>query len=262
MITAKSPTKAEKTLIWIVVSLLLGVLLVGATHRRGAYDSRVLPFVPPPKEIKHFHFGYAETMADVFWIRVLQDFFICDRAIENLNHTASTACKKSWVFQMLDLVTDLAPKFGMPYYYGATVLSVIINDPIGAKLIFDKGVRELPDEWDIAYRAAYHYLIELKDSDGAAKLLVQAGENGAPAWVFSLAGRLYSEEGKAFLAKSVLQSALESQLKSSQPDEAAIYKIRQRLEQIEKEAGAVGSPSSSSGASAPSQGPKTLEKSQ
>lgn len=230
-----TPTRSQKTVFMALLSLALGVVLIVATHRRDDHSGQKLPFVPPPKEIKHFHFGYAETMADVFWIRALQDFFICDRAIENLNHTATDKCEQSWVFQMLDLVTDLAPKFGMPYYYGATVLSVIVNDPQGAKVIFDKGVRELPKAWDIAYRAAYHYLIELKDSDGAARLLVQAGENGAPAWVFSLAGRLYSEEGKTFLAKSVLASALEAQLKATTPDEVAIYKIRQRLEQIEKE---------------------------
>ena len=236
--SARSSFQPKKAIALPILALCLGAILIVASHRDGDEVEQALPFVPPPKEIKHFHFGYAETMADVFWIRALQDFFICDRAIENLNHTATDKCEQSWVFQMLDLVTDLAPKFGMPYYYGATVLSVIVNDPLGAKVIFDKGVRELPHAWDIAYRAAYHYLVELKDSEGAAKLLAQAGENGAPAWVFSLAGRLYSEEGKLFLAKSVLQSALESQQKKANPDEPAIYKIRQRLEQIEKEAAA------------------------
>jgi valyl-tRNA synthetase len=40
------------------------------------------------------------------------------------------------------------------------------------------------------------------------KALLQAGRNGAPSWVYSLAGRLYTEEGKAFLAKSVLLDTL------------------------------------------------------
>lgn len=226
--------QSRNTVLVAFFAVVLGFALIAGTHRDGDSGEK-LPFIPPPKEIQHFHFGYSETMADVFWIRVLQDFFVCDRPIEDLRVTHTEVCDQSWVFKMLDLVTDLAPKFGMPYYYGATVLSVITNDPEGARVIFEKGVREIPTAWDIAYRAAYHYLIELKNNERAAELLVQAGNNGAPAWVFSLAGRLYSEEGKAFLAKSVLESALEAQLKSSNPDEPAIYKIRRRLEQIEQE---------------------------
>jgi hypothetical protein len=235
MSSVKAQLTQEKRLTMKAISfLLLGAALIYQTHRDVALENR-LPFIPPPKEIRLFHFGYAETMADVLWIRVLQDFFVCDRPLDHFAATPKGVCENSWVFNMLDLITDLAPKFGMPYFYGATVLSVITNDREGARIIYEKGLKELPQAWDIAYRAAYHYLIELKNKERAAELLVQAGKNGAPGWVFSLAGRLYSEEGQAFLAKSVLSSALEAQLKASKPDEIAIYKIRRRLEQIEEQ---------------------------
>jgi hypothetical protein len=213
-----------------ILFLLLGIGLLACTVG-SEFTRQQNRFIPPPPIFRHFHFGYNETLADLFWIRVVQDFSVCEEAIDSFAGTnAGVTCRKGWVFQMLDLVTDLAPRFQMPYYYGATNLSVLVNDPSGAKIIFDKGLKQMPDVWDISYRAAYHYLIELKDKETAAKLLIQAGKNGAPPWVFSLAGRLYTEEGKAFLAKSVLLSALESQ-----PEGPAAKTIRKRLKLIDAE---------------------------
>jgi tetratricopeptide (TPR) repeat protein len=213
-----------------LIFLAIGIGLLSLSFQQAV---RVEPrrFIPPPPILRHFHFGYSETMADVFWIRVVQDFAVCEKAADAIaGSNAGVACDKGWVFRMLDLVTDLAPQFKMPYYYGATNLSVLVNDREGAKIIFDKGLKQMPDSWDIAYRAAYHYMIELKDMDTAAKLLLQAGKNGAPPWVFSLAGRLYTDSGKAFLAKSVLLDALKAD-----PEGPAAAVIKRRLKLIDEE---------------------------
>ena len=210
--------------------LLLGILTIALTYQS---DGKQEPkrFIPPPPIIRYFHFGYSETLSDVLWIRVVQDLSVCENAIDSIaGSNAGVTCDKGWVFKMLDLITDLAPAFRMPYYYGATNLSVLVNDAQGAKVIFDKGLKQLPDVWDISYRAAYHYLIELKDKETAAKLLVQAGKHGAPSWVFSLAGRLYTEEGKAFLAKSILTDILKSD-----PDGPSAGSIKLRLKKIDEE---------------------------
>lgn len=207
---------------WIFLTLGIIILALVSQSTRLEEQKR---FIPPPPIFRHFHFGYSETLADVFWIRVVQDLSVCEKAIDSIaGSNAGVACDKGWVFQMLDLITDLAPRFRMPYYYGATNLSVLVNDAQGAKIIFDKGVRQMPNSWDVAYRAAYHYMLELKDREGAAKLLIQAGKNGAPEWVFSLAARLYTEEGKAFLAKSVLEDLLKSD-----PDGPGSKRLRDRL---------------------------------
>lgn len=223
-----------KTSKFELISLTFGIVLLtaGIQSQRTIEPTR---FIPPPLVFKYFHFGYRETMADLFWIRVVQDFSVCEKAAESTAGLVSgsgaiAVCDKGWVFRMLDLITDLAPRFRMPYFYGATNLSVLVNDPQGAKIIFDKGVKQCPDVWDIAYRAAYHYMIVLKDKETAAKLLLQAGRNGAPPWVYSLAGRLMTEEGKAFLAKSVLLDLLKAD-----PDGPAAASIKRRLKLIDEE---------------------------
>ena len=207
--------------------LFAGVVLIFLADRIPP-SAEVKRFIPPPPIFRQFHFGYNETMADVFWIRVVQDLSVCEKAIDAIaGSNAGVACDKGWVFQMLDLITDLAPKFKMPYYYGATNLSVLVNDAQGAKIIFDKGLKQMPDSWDIAYRAAYHYLIELHDKETAARLLVQAGKNGAPQWVFSLAAKLYTEEGQAILAKSVLEQMLKAD-----PESKFAATLQKRLDHV------------------------------
>jgi len=179
--------------------------------------------IPPPPHIEHFAFGYQEVIADMLWIRALQDFDYCDTQI------AKKVCRNnSWLFQMLDSITNLSPNFRVAYAAGALALTVIITDVDGATKIFDKGVKAFPTDWPILYRAAYHYLYELNDKKRAAELLIEAGKNGAPAWVFSLAGRLYSDAGKLDLAKALLE-----QMISEKQDPTVIERVRKKIESIE-----------------------------
>lgn len=159
--------------------------------------------IAPPLQIEKFSFGFQESMADLFWIRALQDFDYCDQEV------ADKICRDhSWLYRMLNAVTDLSPSFRIAYAAGALALTVIISDIDGATKIFDKGVKAFPKDWPILYRAAYHYMYEVKDNKRAAELLIQAGKNGAPTWVFTLAGRLYSDAGSLELAEMVLQDMI------------------------------------------------------
>lgn len=179
--------------------------------------------IPPPPHIERFAFGYQEIIADILWIRALQDFDYCDSRI------AENVCRNnSWLFQMLDSVTNLSPNFRIPYAAGALALTVIISDIDGATKIFDKGIKAFPNDWPMLYRAAYHYLYEVNDKKRAAELLIEAGKRGAPPWVFSLASRLYSESGKVDLAKILLQQMIDEK-----QDPALIERVRKKIESIE-----------------------------
>lgn len=179
--------------------------------------------IPPPPRIEHFTFGYQEVTANMLWIRALQDFDYCDSEI------AKNVCKNnSWLFLMLDAVTNLSPHFRIPYAAGALALTVIITDVDGATKIFEKGIKAYPNDWPMLYRAAYHYLYEVNDKKRAAELLIAAGKNGAPSWVFSLAGRLYSDSGKVDLAKSLLE-----QMIREKQDPTLIERVRQKIESVE-----------------------------
>lgn len=206
-----------------VPCVLLGIFafgMIAISHLKWNLDIEAeRHLIAPPPILKHMTFGYQEVIADSLWIRSLQDFDYCDREI-----TEGVCRSNSWLFKMLDVITDLSPKFRIPYAAGALALTVIITDVDGATAIFEKGVKELPNDWTISFRAAYHYIYEVKDNKRAAELLIQAGEHGAPPWVFSLAGRLYSDEGRLDLANAVLDEMI-----TSKQDEVLIKRLRDKI---------------------------------
>ncbi len=196
------------------------VLLTNLTSSSSGLLKREL--IAPPVIISHLSFGYKETLGDVLWIRAIQDFDFCDKPLgQNL------CINNTWLFKMLDAITELSPNFRIPYAAGGLALTVLVSDYDGATKIFDKGVKAFPHDWPILYRAAYHYLYEVKDKKRAAELLIQAGQNGAPPWVFTLAGRLYSDSGELDLAQNLLQ-----EMKDTNQDATLIQRLQDKIDSM------------------------------
>ena len=187
-------------------------------------------YIPPPKYIHHFSFGYNESMSDSLWLRWVQDVDVCGakkvarssvlpkpslpRNVaggankfreEILIPVRKNICNKGWSFRLLDAITRLTPHFRMPYAVGASTLSVLIDDHLGAKAIYERAFKYFPNDWPILYRAAYHYLYELQELDKAAELLIQAGNAGGPVWVKSLASRILTRAGQVDLGIQTLE---------------------------------------------------------
>ncbi len=169
----------------------------------------------PPKNIEHFAFGFHENMADMLWIRSLQDAMYCEIKKDKRN------CQDmSWFYGMMDAVTDLSPYFYIAYLLGGVQLSVVISDIEGARKIYDKGVLKFPNDWYLNFHAGAHYMIEEKNNVRAAELIHQAARaGGGPPWLFSLASTLYTKEGQKVMAQKVLDSLKESKLNKEQMDE-------------------------------------------
>lgn len=176
--------------IWLTLSL---IFIVGSLSWRPHSFLAQRALIAPPPHIESFTFGHREVMADSLWIRTIQDFDYCEVKDEIDN----TACKgNGWLYHMLDAVTNLSPRFRMPFATGGLALTVIISDYAGASKFFDKAVLAFPKDWHILYRASYHALYEEKDGPKAAKLLIQAAQNGGTQWMYSLASRLYTDNGQ------------------------------------------------------------------
>lgn len=221
-----------------------GVALVVLTTQNGTgFKAPPNTLLVPPTQIKNFTLGYNEALADSLWIRVIQDLDTCGHAATGLSSSPTTIpdtvmsdlggprvgkCEISYPYKMIDVITELAPKFRVAYSSGATMLSVIVDDVAGATNIFDKATRAFPADWQIEYQAAYHYLYEQRDRTRAADLLKAAGEHGAPKWVTVLAARLYSKVGQAQLGKAVIDAFIKEN-----PDQAEKPHVKERLAEIE-----------------------------
>lgn len=192
-------------------------------------------YYAPPATIKRFTFGFKEVTADSFWIRVLQDIDQCEQNFAQkgtlrLDKDRVHNCNKGWVYHILDIVFECAPRWRVPAAIGPLLLSVIVDDIEGASLLFKKAVKNFPNDWPILFRAGYHFLYETHETILAAQLFDEAGKNGAPLWVHSLSAKLYSETGRNYVARVVLVDAL----KRTPPGKVR-DKIQERLESIEEE---------------------------
>jgi hypothetical protein len=201
-----------------------------------------LRMVPPPKGLKQFTFGYDEVLSDTMWLRLLQDFSICENTKDGVAHpvgrvSTEPMCKLSWVFQMLNAITDLAPRWRLPYATGAIMLSVVVDDREGASRIFEKALTQFPNDYSLNYRAAYHYLWEEKAPEKAAKYLLKAAQAGGPAWMYALAGKIYSEEGQLDLAVQVVEDGLKER-----SDEKTVQRLEARLAELKAKRDKVKNP--------------------
>lgn len=203
-------------------------------------------YLRPPQELKNFTFGYNDMLASLLWIRLLQNFDYCEGGkytgddyvppLESAPDKLSgiiqrkikpSRCHKGWVFSMLDLISEIDPHFHLVYDTGAIFLSIIVDDREGARLIFEKGLKIYPHNWNLNYHAGYHYLWEMQQPVRAAELFDQAARNGAPQWATALSAALYTKAGQAQLAKSILENALRNNPQGMDED-----RIKKRLEEV------------------------------
>ncbi len=182
-------------------------------------------YISPSEVLKHFHFGYNEALADGFWIRAIQDIDYCEIQV------AKGRCSDiTWLYKMLEVVTELAPTFRLPLSVGAIALSVLVGDVEGASRIFAKGVERFPNDWTLSYKAGYHALIEEKDETKAANYFRLAAQRGAPDWVYSLAGGLYQKNQKEQVAQQVLE-----EMKNSGVDSGIIKRLEQKIQDLKND---------------------------
>jgi hypothetical protein len=199
-------------------------------------------FVSPPKYLKYFTFGYNDVVADSMWVRINQDFGLCEQKLNKdgirtgAGHVAD--CNKGWSYQMTKSIIELAPRNRITYYIGATVLNVIADDIAGAKEIFDLATERFPKDYEILFRAATFYLTELGEKKRAAELFQASAENGAPGWIMSLSAKLYSEEGGLLYARQMLLDFLEKN-----PNPKWVERIRTRLKDIDEKLSKLKNPS-------------------
>lgn len=209
---------------WLLIGL--SVILIGFFHlvdwKPQYIDQKVL--VPLPSTLPYFSFGFQESIADYLWIQVVLNFEYCEQTYPINEHLQG--CRTGWLFRTLDLITDLSPRFRIPYAAGGLALSVVISDIQGASRLYDKAVKAFPDDWSILYRAAYHALYEENDKLKAARLMEKTAKlKPDNKWFNSLAVKLYAESGEKELGLRLYE-----ELNQQGYPEEYLKKMRQRLQ--------------------------------
>jgi len=156
--------------------MLLGLGLLGAAFGFGYARLTIYPFIVKP-EIKLVvesrlsrimaldHPGF---MADMLFIQV------------NL-HSGSLMWKplyidfdSRWAYHLMDVVTDLDPRFYTAYLFSAMGLLHYHDDVKLAAPILEKGMAEFPDSWELPFWAGYGYFNRLMDYETASSYFWKA----------------------------------------------------------------------------------------
>ncbi len=228
-----------KLLLGFVISIGVSAMSLNQLRQLKVIDYRNL--MAPPANIKYFTLGFNNAVADSLWIRLIQDMDYCGGV--NLtehdwqqNKEQKPVCSNGWVAKMFHHIVDLSPDFYLVYRVGVTALAVIVGDLDGAESFIERATRRYPNDWTIAYRAAYFYIYERKNLARAAELLRIAGLNGAPEWVLSLSSRLFSEAGQLELGISVLEETIKTTKEENfrKNMEVKLQNLREKYQKLKK----------------------------
>lgn len=205
-----------------ILGILIGTALVAVSffyYPKQTIEKKVL--IAPPPYLEYFSFGNQMILADNLWLRAIQDFDYCDDQI------AKNRCKNnSWLYQILNSTTNLAPDYYPVYTEGGIALSVILTDVEGASKIYEKGLALYPKDFPLLYRAGLHAYMEEKNKAKAADLYLRAaraqGLEGT--WLYSLAARLYTDSGQKEVAVKLYHKMKEEGL-----EEGYLKRMREKL---------------------------------
>lgn len=176
------------------VSVLLAVVCLAGKHvsgeralaKREAIGLKPLEATYHGKSLKNSSLGFANVLADILWVKLLQ----------GAKHTPLAPGEVSWEFAQVDAITTLDPNFIRAYDFGAIFLSVFRRDNLGAKIILEKWVKRSPIQWRPNYLLGYHLYFEMQEYERASNYLLKAGSlANAPPYLTALGIRLMSHAG-------------------------------------------------------------------
>lgn len=149
--------------------------------------TEAIRFLPSGKALDMIAMGYDELLADLLWVRATVFFG------ENFG-TEQDPGWYSWLYHMLDLATDLDPRFVPAYKYGGVMLRVDGMFVEQSTMMFAKGMEALPGEWYFPFGIAMNYFLYKEDSALAAPYMRQAAKlEGGPFYLANLAATLTDE---------------------------------------------------------------------
>ncbi|MEJ2580141.1 MAG: hypothetical protein P8127_00650 [Acidobacteriota bacterium] len=144
-----------------IVATLIGVAVVSEV-RLGAIPrpdplGRELLYLPSPEILKILSLGNPGLAADVLYLWSIQYYSFFEPHERFL-----------YLETIFNLITDLDPLYADAYRIGALIMQIQTGGDQGelkktVARIFDKGIRNLPENWQLAEAAAWDFFIRFKD---------------------------------------------------------------------------------------------------
>lgn len=197
----------------IAAGLVLAAALLGAAmFAQGRVDANRAPagdellYLPNEKLLSHFTAGLDSVIADLIWLRCIQY-----TATELKGEHSFT-----WLRHMLETCVRLDPYFTDAYRYGGMFLAALRAEDDAALDLLARGAVQRPDAWQLPYEMGMVYLLNRRDTPGAAKMAghyfaMSAARGGAPDFVREVAERIGAEHDLAGIERTMWANMLDSE---------------------------------------------------
>jgi hypothetical protein len=211
-------------------SLLLMLFLVldaGAVYysqvvidglRGDADKAAELMYLPKGEYLKKVSLEYNMLMADLLWLKTIQVMGEKNVPPENAK----------WIYNALDVASDLDPLFSYMYEGGGIFLSTVTGEFELSNKLLRKGFDNNPQSWHLPFYLGVNYFLHMEDYKRAAYFMGRAAEiPGRPAVVALLATRLYAEAGDPRFALELVERVYENT-----QDERARSELEKRMKEL------------------------------
>lgn len=159
---------------------------------------RRLLYLPTYKMLKLMSLGNEGLMADVLYVWSIQ-YYSQFQPLE----------KFLYLEKVFDLITDLDPLYFDAYRVGAMIMTLELSQSPGERAravewLYDKGLENMPDNWELAEVAAWDAFMQLGDRDLAIKFAgIGAEIPGVPHRLKRVYGRWVDKEGAWTITDSI-----------------------------------------------------------
>ena len=211
----------------LVAAVLLGVVITTSQLR----IDQILPPAPESERLavwsgpvsRALSFGFADLWSDITWLRAVQYAgsqrkFADNKTFKNLR-------------PLLNLTTDLDPRYDVAYRYGAFFLAesppLGPGDLAGSLALLRKGLVAMPDNWQLLQWSAFCRSFYGGDSAGAADDALLASKiPGAPSFMGALAAAYRRASGDLDAAEVLFRQMIQN------PEEYLQTSGKRGLEQV------------------------------
>lgn len=162
----------------------------------------------------------SDFLADMLWMRTCYYF----------GHHALTDRQYPYLLNLLDLITDLAPKWVDPYLFGGLILPTEANAVDEGMNLIEKGLIHHPENWQLWFFKGYYLWKSYDDYEGAAAAIHRASVSPeAPAYLAHVSATFATKAGKKELAVRFLREAL-----NNMRDPRQRWALERRIEEMLK----------------------------
>ena len=148
-----------------------------------------------------FHAGQKRLISSAMWIATILESDLEHYKKKDMN---------SWMFLRFKTISEMEPRFYENYRIGSVYLSIVKDDLPGASYIYEKGLKEFPNDYFLLKNSAFHYEFEVGDTKRAYELYsILKNHPKADSIILSIAARLESEFGSRQTAFDLLWTEYE-----------------------------------------------------